>query len=88
MITRFEEKLRYKYHITEKQYDEINMIQDGVCAICGGEELNKMLSVDHNHITNNVRGLLCTKCNLGLGCFKDDISTLESAIKYLKEHDD
>jgi len=63
--------------------------QNNSCAICGinAGELNKKLSVDHNHETNQVRGLLCNSCNLGLGQFKDSVVFLSYAIEYLERHD-
>lgn len=43
-----------------------------------------MLAVDHCHRTNKVRGLLCTKCNLGLGYFADTEELLQQAVTYLR----
>lgn len=43
----------------------------------------KSLSIDHNHQTGKVRGLLCHHCNVGLGHFKDNIELLNSALDYL-----
>ena len=62
--------------------------QNGCCAICGDFEPNILdgLNVDHNHSDDNVRGLLCYSCNLGLGNFKDKISSLEKAISYIKNN--
>ena len=53
------------------------------CIICGSDD---KLVVDHDHITGQVRGMLCNPCNLGLGHFKDNVSTLESAIEYLRRN--
>ena len=40
-----------------------------------------------DHKTGKVRGLLCSECNFGIGKFKDNISILKKAIKYLEEND-
>ena len=67
------------YGITKKQLGQIS------CQICGGKQ---RLSIDHDHKTGLVRGLLCSPCNAGLGFFKDNIKTMENAIKYLNLHND
>src|SRR5258707_1620309 len=58
-----------KYNITITEYYELLELQNYQCAICKREswEGEKGLSVDHDHITGKVRGLLCTGCNLGIG---------------------
>lgn len=58
---------------------------DEFCDICSGPADGRWtrLSIDHNHSTGQVRGLLCTKCNKGLGYFQDDPNLLELAIAYL-----
>ena len=63
--------------------------QNNSCAICGINQSDtvRKLSVDHNHETNQVRGLLCNGCNLGLGQFKDSVVFLSYAIEYLERHD-
>lgn len=53
------------------------------CIICGGTEA-KQLAVDHDHGTGLVRGALCTRCNLGLGHFRDDPELLRLAALYLE----
>ena len=64
--------------------------QNNACAICGinADDLTQGLCVDHNHETNQVRGLLCNACNLGLGQFRDSVVFLSCAIEYLEKHDD
>jgi len=80
--------LRKMFGITLEDYNRMYKSQDGKCAICGKEEPYEgySLAVDHNHKTGNVRGLLCSKCNLGLGCFKDSETLIQKAITYLNNH--
>lgn len=81
--------LEYKYGITSEQYEEMLKEQSNRCAICGiGEQHteNSRLCVDHDHNTNEVRGLLCKKCNQGLGLFQDNPDFCESAGKYLRKY--
>lgn len=72
------------YGITQEEYDLMYQQQGGKCRICRCEEGGRRFHVDHCHNTNKVRGLLCNLCNKGLGCFKDNTSILEEAIKYLR----
>jgi len=72
------------YGISIEQYNQLFVDQNGVCAICGGTDIKK-LSVDHNHITGQIRGLLCQACNAGIGFLKDDINILVSAVEYLMD---
>lgn len=53
------------------------------CHICGAKPLKKKHAVDHDHETGQLRGRLCTPCNLGLGMFKDSLDRLEAAKEYL-----
>jgi hypothetical protein len=73
--------------MTLNQYYLLLQKQNNKCAICGKpQKLNKKsLSVDHNHKTGMVRGLLCSNCNFMLGLAKDNVIILKKAIKYLKE---
>lgn len=71
-----------RYGITFKQKDEILRRQNGLCAICK-RKLAKC--IDHDHATGRIRGILCNRCNLGLGFFEDNSDMLELAIKYLKK---
>jgi hypothetical protein len=75
------------YGLTVEQYDDILMKQNYICAICKNPEKSstkRFLSIDHNHTTGKVRGLLCDTCNRGLGHFFDNLDLLESAVLYLK----
>lgn len=76
-----------KYGLTVEEYDAILAQQDCKCAICGmsDEEHGKSLVVDHNHVTGEVRGLLCRNCNVGIGALGDDVQRIINAAAYLKE---
>lgn len=83
-----ERTLFKNYGITLDQYYALEKLQDGVCAICKKPNTCKKtnrLYVDHCHATGKVRGLLCMKCNTGLGYFDDNISKLREAIEYLNK---
>lgn len=76
------------YGISAENYAGMLEEQGGVCQICRKTNADgRRLSVDHNHETGVIRGLLCTKCNLGLGYFNDSSNTLEDALLYLREHE-
>ena len=65
-------------------------LQPKQCAICGatvGDVDGRRLYIEHNHVTHRLRGLLCKKCNAGIGMFGDDVTRLEAAIAYLKRTD-
>ena len=75
-----------RYNITLDQYNEMFNKQEGKCAICQKHqnELKKILYVDHDHKTGEVRGLLCKNCNVALGFYeKYDTQIFE---KYLKKY--
>ena len=82
-------KHRYKtYGITPEEYDSLLKEQDHKCGICGGTDTHspsKYFSVDHCHDTGKIRGLLCNRCNRGLGFLGDTSSGLQKALEYLKK---
>jgi len=77
--------LLYKYGITAEFKQNLVQMQNNCCAICNNVFKNtKDTHVDHCHTNKNVRGLLCSTCNTGIGMFKDDSKLLQLAIKYLE----
>lgn len=63
--------------------------QDGKCAVCGtGKpgDRSESWSIDHDHVTGAVRGLLCTSCNLGIGQLGDDPDRIRAALNYVERH--
>jgi hypothetical protein len=73
-----------KYGITEDDYDALLASQRGRCAICGKDASGngRLLAVDHDHKTGEVRGLLCRGCNLGIGLLEKE-GFLNKAMAYL-----
>jgi Recombination endonuclease VII len=72
--------------ITIDQYQEWLNRQDGHCNICGRVAEGKTGHTDHDHVTGQLRDLLCGTCNQGLGCFKDDPALLRAAAEYIERH--
>lgn len=58
-------------------------LQDGRCAICREPAGELALAADHDHASGAIRGLLCSRCNNGLGSFRDDPELLRTAVEYL-----
>ena len=76
-----------KCNLTGEQYAKMAREQNNRCAICYRMELAKntrYLSIDHDHVTGEIRGLLCIKCNTILGMAGDNVEILTNAINYLK----
>lgn len=76
--------------ITPAGFKRLNAKQGGLCAICSrsqtGNCRKRHLNIDHCHKTKKTRGLLCDKCNIGIGLFGDDTKLLHRAINYLMTH--
>ncbi len=72
--------------ISDDEYDRLLQIQNGLCAICKRKErvANKALATDHNHVTGKIRGLLCMRCNAGIGLLGDTITAVQNALDYLR----
>lgn len=81
------ENLKKLFGITIADYERMLVEQNGVCAICCRKcKTGKRLAVDHDHATGEVRGLLCTNCNQGLGKYRDDPLLLRTAASYLERN--
>ena len=89
------QKMRDRQVVSVRQhYDRLLATQGNVCAICGqaeGTRRNRSgayvrLAVDHDHETGAIRELLCSACNLMLGCAKDSVERLEAGANYLRKH--
>lgn len=80
--------LKRRFELSLEDYNKMLEEQDGGCIICGKtkEENKQNLSVDHDHESGKIRGLLCDTCNRGLGYFKDDPELIINAAKYLKKN--
>lgn len=76
------QKLR-KYGLTISDFERMILEQDSKCGICG--EPQTSFHIDHCHETGALGKLLCQRCNMGLGLFRDSTIILEAAIRYIKE---
>lgn len=79
-----EYSLKKRMGIGLKEYTEYvekkKIEQNNKCAICG---CVKKLGLDHEHITNKLRGLLCHNCNVALGLLNENITSINNMLKYL-----
>jgi hypothetical protein len=78
--------LKATFGITLDDYDQILLEQNGGCAICGTPPKTKRLSIDHDHTTGRIRGLLCNDCNAGLGFFQESVGRFRRALAYMVHH--
>lgn len=75
-----------EYGLTPEKYAARLALQEDACAICHSSDpvhWSGRFQVDHDHVTGEVRGLLCSRCNGGLGMFSDDVERLRKAILYI-----
>lgn len=67
---------------TAEQHEQMLL---NCCEVCGS---NDQICVDHCHDTGYVRGTLCSRCNLALGCLKDNVGNIVSLLEYLRNHNE
>jgi hypothetical protein len=81
-----ESTVQRRYGLSAEDYKALLHAQGGACAICRGElKGDRDTHVDHCHDTGLVRGILCSRCNTGLGQFEDAPERLRAAIDYLQQ---
>ena len=85
--------LRDTYGIDQEAFDWLLDTQKGLCAICEellaleGPNRSKRACIDHDHVTNKVRGILCHECNLAVGLLQDNPTRMVSAANYVMGYD-
>ena len=78
-------RIKRVYGVDELVITQMIVLQQGLCAICGKELVPKDQHIDHDHISGEVRGVLCRTCNLGIGLLGDTLEVAERAVQYLKK---
>jgi len=81
--------IKHRFGVTPEAYERMLAARSGLCAIChirADDAPKKTLYVDHDHASGEVRALLCQRCNIALGQFRDSIEHLESVAAYLRAH--
>lgn len=85
--------LKHKFGVSFDDVDQMLKAQDHKCAICFTTVQHALkrndpiaAHLDHNHVTNQVRQLLCRHCNFALGHVKDNVNILKQMVKYLEQH--
>ena len=78
--------LKRKYGVTQEQFRQMLARQGGGCAVCRRTETSNGhdWTVDHDHVTGKIRGLLCSQCNSMLGMAGDSKENLQRGIRYLE----
>jgi len=77
-----EKYIKKTFNISVEEYD--NYFNNTSCGICN---IDKDLVLDHCHVTSNIRGVLCRKCNMAIGLLGDNIEGIGKAMEYLNEND-
>jgi hypothetical protein len=76
-----------RYGLTTEDYETLLERQKGLCCICE-KSFHKNLYVDHNHLTGKVRGLLCARCNTGVGFYEKDGDVWSKIKEYVEKYND
>ncbi len=81
-----EKDRKHRFGVTAEDMERLLSAQNKTCAICGKPISEKTAHVDHDHVTGEIRGLLCGKCNPALGLFGDNEETILRAAIYLESY--
>ena len=83
-----EKHLRRRYGINSDIYNSILKEQNFKCLVCDCnlKELKRNPDIDHNHKTGEVRGILCSNCNVAIGLLKEDTKLIKKALLYLEHN--
>lgn len=75
--------------VRSADYETMLIAQNNKCGICSvdANDVPRRFSVDHDHNNDQIRGLLCSNCNVLIGMASDDTTILELAIAYLKHYE-
>lgn len=86
--TRRRWRLLKRYGVTEEWVRNLWELQKRRCALCRDriDLYHRLTGIDHCHASGQVRGLLCHRCNLALGLFRDDVKVLRRAAEYVARH--
>lgn len=79
-----EARMKRLYGMSSSQYQQLAELQGNACVICREAPTGRPLVVDHCHASGQVRGLLCNRCNVGLGNFQDNPELFYRAAAYLE----
>lgn len=79
----WDSQLQTRFGIDANDWEAMFAAQDGRCAICGREQKEGRLAVDHDHVTNKVRKLLCRSCNRNVAIVEGVIQGLSPWGPYL-----
>jgi len=76
-----------KYGTTVAGYEALLIFQGSRCALCFTDEPGGqgMFHVDHCHVSGQIRGLLCARCNVGIGMLRENLAVLVRARAYLQQ---
>lgn len=76
---------KFKFGLKRSDWELLLLGQNGKCPICREAFQDSAdICVDHDHVSKKVRGLLCRKCNMGIGLFGENTSSLRRAADYLE----